>query len=631
MNGDNGESENVNDDSESKSAEHSYIPTDDKISRPKLLFLHEERSRESDLESPESIAEDFSVVPSLEQPEMLTLTLPLTSGQDLLSPQYCPKMKAKKLFSVTRVTSPTLASPTNPLLDAKNQSLSVPHLCTPLSTVPVSSPIVPLTIDTLNLNTSSQIEVDSCLIQQKLEIETYLKDLVHVDKGSTELGANNEEASLESFKNVEKWSEVADFDKTVNADKGLEDTVCDEKVKTNDADTLSSEICTNRAATGPNKAENDLKELLQDDILVGEGPGLTETAELGGQTVCAKSDKMNSDIEVNRLSAGDGPIKPGDNDTATINDSSATETVSHYADDSCVSSENVGKSGLSENNADDPAKTSAFEINGKLTPTSEVCDVIVDNECLNPEFASINENSSVIPDDSLAVDHIESEKSKQLEESNVTIADSNSIPTSLTVNASDDQLDSIEIIPESDINESKCVPDLNEELPELLDCDSNDDITNNAYCGLTDSLCDLVLPFELENGNTTEDATVNSLNENKLLNDNAKTFSEAVNSNTNGHNVDSGMVDNDSEQWNKVEKSDVCDKNSVQDNDSNVTKTKANKPDFHTSLSLNGLKQELADLIDDDANLTKSGMKNVLQKVASPEDIIPTLVTNGKV
>ena len=614
LNGNNGEDEIGNEVIELHSAEHSYIPSEDRISRPKLLFLHE-RSPESDLESPESISENFSLMPSLEQPEMLTLALPTSTGQDLLSPQYCPKMTARKLFSVTRVTSPTLASPTNPLLDTKNQSLSVPHLCTPLSTVPVNSPIVSsLTIETLNLNTSSQVEVDSCLIQQKLEIETYLQDLVDPDEGSTEIGEKIDETGIESIEVVEKQSEISGADKTVN-------TVQDETVKSGDADFASSELGAIKAESDSKKVENDLEELFQDGGFEKNDSGLeesvnTKTAELGGQKVCAES--------------GDGPTQHDGNEIAVADDDSVTETVPDYANDSSLSDENFSKSVFAENNTKSSqlVSGSAFEINDrKILSASEVDDVNFDTVCLKSESASVYENSSVIPDGSLSNEHVMSEKSKQLEETNVTVSDSHLIPTSVTANVSDDQLDSIEIIPESDINESKCVPELNEELPEFLDCDSNDDITNNAYLGLTDSLCDLVLPFELENGNTTEDASVKT--ENKLVNDDANKFNETVNSKTNGHHVDSGMVENDSEQWNKVEKSEVCDKDSVQDNGSNVMKT-ANKPDFHTSLSLNGLKQELADLIDDDGNLTKCGIKNVHQKAASPEDIIPILVTNGK-
>ena len=640
----NGKSEIANEESELMSAENSYIPSEDKISRPKLLFL-EERSPERDLESPACVSENFGLLHTLEHPEMLTLTLPSASGQNLLSPQYCPKMTAKKLFSVTRVTSPTLAPPKNPLLDTKKQSLPVPHICTPLSSVPVSNPLVSsLTIETLNLDTSSQVEVDSCLIQQKLEcetLETYLQELVNADEGSSEIGARRDETDKGLLEVVEKQAETVSADNNcseldanaVKTDQDLVDFV------QSDADTESSEMGAKRVETDSNRVEKDLVEFLQDGGLVEndtvfEGSVTTKTAELDGEKV-----SVESDMEVNRLSAGNGPSKPNDNETTAIyKDGAVTETVSHCADDFSVCDENDCDSVFAENNTEDSInssvllKVSEFDSNdSEMLSALEVDDLTANNACMQPESVSVSENC-VIPDDSLS-NNPKLHKNENLEETDMTGTDSHSVPASLTANANDDQLDSIEIIPESDIDEIKCVPDLNEEPPELLDCDSNDDITNNAYLGLTDSLCDLVLPFELENNNTSEDATVNNKTENEPLNDNAKKVSEteinSMNSKTNGHHLDSGMVENESEQWNKVEKSEVCDKDSVQDNGSNGTKT-TNKPDFHTSLSLNGLRQELADLIDEDGNLTKTGMQTVLKTAASSEDIIPVLVTKGK-
>lgn len=86
-----------------------YIPSLDKIKRPKLLFM-QEKSREQSLDSPECLP-DLVASPPVTSPlaTASSLTPPLPSGDLLLSPQYCEKMKAKKLFSITKVDESALS------------------------------------------------------------------------------------------------------------------------------------------------------------------------------------------------------------------------------------------------------------------------------------------------------------------------------------------------------------------------------------------------------------------------------------------------------------------------------------------------------------------------------------------
>lgn len=558
--------------------EHVYIPSVDKISRPKLLFLYE-RSPESDLESPACVPDNIPLLKTLEQPEIMSLTLPTSSGQDLLSPQFCPKIKAKKLFSVTRVTSPTLVPPTNPLLDQIDSSLPISHICTPISSMPVSSPQFPsLTIETLNLDTSSQIEVNSCFIQQKLEVETlatYIQEIVNADNSSSNL-------------NIKKIETHNDLLGSIQSDT---DEVFEETVDT-----------------------------------------CTLTAELSSDGRGDVSDECS-------LSAGDGPIGGEQKETGVDEtDILGTEHVSHKADDRSLCNKNNSASGSVGSNSEISLDSSEL---AKVDPNFE----IKDNKCLSTSVGdkkltsehkiwansvSVTEMGNISQGDSLSnsgKSHT-SPEIERVQEKPKGDSDTHCVPVSLTSNVSDDQLDSIEIIPESDVSEIKFGSDINEEPAELLDCDASDDIASNAYLGLTDSLCDLVLPLYPENCYKTEQDGRNNSAETVIQSKNVKTLTGPLNSKTNGHK-DSGIGETDSEQWNTVEKSDICDKVSDQENNSDVINS-TNKPDFHTSLSLNGLKQELASLIDEDGNLTKGGTQTVLKSPFCPEDVFPLLVTKGR-
>ena len=561
--------------------EHFYIPSEDKISRPKLLFLPE-RSPESDLESPACVPEHIDLLHPLqtavEQQDMVSLTLPVSSGQDLLSPQYCPKMTAKKLFSVTRVTSPTLGPQVNPLLDSKNQNLPISHICTPLSSVPVTVPLVPsLTLETLNLDTSSQVEVNSCLLQQKLESE-----------------------SFETY-----IQEIADSEKVLDTEIANKDLISDSVV-----------------AETEGEKNIELKSVMEERLD-------TKTDELSEKSVAP----------VNRLSAGDGPIKEADleTDKTSVDEVVETETVSSRTSTDTVNTCDRNNSATdvqtecSGRDGDDSevVKTQLYAVKhtGKFAFAQSEDNKLTKDSVHCKTDSQIKDANTVQSDSVTTESNLNTDVRKQVSEKNFCKdgSDTHCVPGPYGVDPSDDQLDSIEIIPEEDISEIKLGSD---EPPELLDCDTSSELSNNAYHGLTDSLCDMVLPFEWENDNIAENANLNNSLEKRVSSDNAKIRDEnengSLNSNTNGHLGDSGIRDNDPEQWSKVEKSDICDKVTDQETSSSGNKA-TNKPDFHTSLSLNGLKQELASLIDDDGNPTKGASQTVLKSPISPEDTIPKL------
>lgn len=544
--------------------ENYYIPSEDKISRPKLLFLPE-RSPESDLESPACVPDNISLLHPLEtvDDQSVSLTLPTSSGQDLLSPQYCPKMTAKKLFSVTRVSSPTLGPLLNPLLDSKNQSLPISHICTPLSQVPKSSPLVSsLTIETLNLDTSSQVEVDSHLIQQNLEsetLETYIQEIVDTEIDSTDLDAEVAETNLESGSALE-------------------------------------------------------------------------------QTVDAISEELSKiPMSVNRLSAGDGPVKDTGIQPDRVNDLESEKTKTDFSVNivDTVSDQNNSCASLLSEGRESCANGS---VHGSSGPASEMqifhnisvsanSDISLENiQCKINSQAK--ETTSTEGDFSSGDSTLKTDTGEEVFRKNchTDSSDTQCVPVSLGADPSDDQLDSIEIIPEVDINEINVNSDLNDEPAELIDCDSTSEISNSLYQGLTDSLCDVALPFDMENSNLTENDSGNNRLEKEIQDKDAKAVNktDSANSRTNGHHRDSGISDSEQEQWNKVEKSDFCDNVIDQEVNAKVN-IPVNKPDFHTSLSLNGLKQELASLIDEEGNPTKIASETTPKPVVSPDDIIPVL------
>ena len=559
------------------SDENVYIPSEYKINRPKLLFLPE-NSPERDLESPACVQENISLLHPLQTVDQsdvnpLTLQPPLSSGQDLLSPQYCPKMTARKLFSVTRVTSPTLAPPANVLLDSSNKSLPVSHICTPLSSVPASSPLVSsLTIETMNLDTSSQVSVDSSLIQQKLENETleaYIQDILETESSSQNLD-----------------SEVASYSKS-DADTS-KDSVKETEymgVETK-SDSLSEKIM-------DAKMDEFMTVLKPKEFSAGDGLGKDSILDAEKTSVNIQDSEVASgktdadlceisDVSNNAVLVTDG----GDN---SINDSDSLKTSSGIASEIKSNEHNTVSQSVE-------SKFISDKIQCKVDPSSTKEDVIP-SDLLTENTKLENEESSDSHHDSM----------------------------SIISEANDNQLDSIEIIPESDISEIRC--DFNEELPELIDCDPDVEISNNNYSSLTDSLSDMILPFEIGNTNINVAKTSDNT-ECAVSNSNTKiameTENHSLNSKTNGHHSNGpGSGEHDSEQWNKVEKSDICDKLIDQEISVNVV-----KPDFHTSLSLNGLKQELASLIDDDGNPTKLVSQTVAKSSISQQPVTKRL-TNG--
>lgn len=128
-------------DKESSENDSSYIESCDKVKRPMLLVMPD-CPPEMSLDSPHCTEESVDYIPFPASNSIIT-TPP---GDLLLSPQYCPSVKARKIFTVSQVKNSSLSSP------VKNSPLSPPAISVSLllpsvdipTALPNSLPVVPL-------------------------------------------------------------------------------------------------------------------------------------------------------------------------------------------------------------------------------------------------------------------------------------------------------------------------------------------------------------------------------------------------------------------------------------------------------------------------------------------------------
>ncbi|KAL4238283.1 hypothetical protein ACF0H5_002995 [Mactra antiquata] len=476
---------------------HEYIPSGDSIHRPKLLCIpHTHLCPEHELDSPVLGNEFFLDASS----PVTSVTLTAPAGAELLSPQYCPnpKVTAKKIFSVTRVTSPTsessfmlpnygsvvtdvINSPTQvhpAVRNGTDQGPVLPQLCSPLPTVelPTLSTTIPLTV---NLPTTQS--PDS--LQKALEEHTLVSYI----------------------------QQIVDIPKTTDTDEISEPT---------DTETVQSVASINISNNASSSNEDNT----------------SETNDLG-----ATSTKNNEDN-----SEGSGKNESG---TSNVDDDDKIENTNTVK----VSSES--------------------EIEGINTQTNETISSC-DSQCVENGIDKENCSSSVENQPQTLSDITNKQNTEVVNVKNVQITCSKTSNTdnnqpSQTVSISDDNsVDTGKIPPESlsefnmPSNEDYKSNDINEEINgDFVDC-----IENNT--------------------------------DNKVDNEYNQT------------NVDN-------EPWDTVNKSDLEVDNTSLATDNNKI-VNCNNPDFHTNLSFNGLRQELASLIDEEGNSVPA----VVQEVANGS--IPT-------
>lgn len=463
---------------------HEYIPSGDGIHRPKLLCIpHTHICPEHELDSPVLGGEFFLEA----SPPVATVTLAPPAGAELLSPQYCPNPKAtaKKIFSVTRVTSPTnesgfvlphlgsvvtdvINSPTQvhpAVRHSADQGPVIPQLCSPLATVelPTLSTTIPLTV-----NLPSTQSPDS--LQKVLEEHTlvsYIQQIVDTseseDKDACIESVSSETVANTDLSNNDSSSVIEDIDKKLSDNANLD---------------LSSEV-----------------ELLNNSM---------DNVENRSNT---------NDVQVNKI------IKDTNGEKSNMESRSDFNTNNTQADDACDSlPDDTGVNKNSSASSGDESK-SVSDVNGEHD--CEVGDAqngqIICSKTSNVDTACSSQ--AIVSNSGCDISDMQKAQPESLSEFNLP---------SLHVD---------------DANEDDYTEEIN---GDYVDCVEND----------------------------------SSYNVDKRGNE----FSQT-------------SVDNES--WDTVNKSDFegdtlpC---------SDTEKKKTNNPDFHTNLTFNGLRQELASLIDEEGN-----------------------------
>ncbi|XP_045172941.2 protein phosphatase 1 regulatory subunit 37-like [Mercenaria mercenaria] len=504
---------------------HEYIPSGDGIHRPKLLFLPlTPLCPERELDSP-VLGEEYILEAT---PPAQTIQLAPPTGTDLLSPQYCPNPKAtaKKIFSVTRVASPTGLSPqgsdsssgfkfpkfSSSVADVINSPTQVhppmgrgadsstsqvlPHLVPPLPTVdlPTLTTPIPLSVD---MHTAGD-KASPGSLQRVIEDQTlvsYIQQIV--DDNAVKVNAKTDDISDQS-KPEEKKSEVV-HNSTNNATGKTNQmtSVTVESVKQDSCDKTSND--SDRSDSSEINAEQQTSKVK-----------VKSSEKKGGENAEKSRDDKSKD------------------DSEQLNESSTKTDSSSKCD--ILPVENIPE-------AEDIIKPEV-----ETQSKKEKQQIKSDENCLKTESKACSKT---------AVD-VDSAGSSQAEDLSILDCDSdklqNSEPKSLS------ELD---------------MPNLSENL---CDDDTKEDDMNGEFVDCLD----------------TEDNVCDTETDKNVVNRDGK--------GQNGSDKENG----DSEPWNTVNESDIVESmSSVQSSDSLHTGSN-NKPDFHTNLSFNGLRQELASLIDEE-------------------------------
>ena len=528
-----------------------YIPPEDSIHRPKLLFIP--HSSEKDLDSPVTDDIVFELPPSSQ-----SNTLNFPPSTDILSPQYCvnPKAAAKRIFSVTRVSSPTLLpSQNDPYLSSLNaaaaccvvnsptavhppvgrvgdsgSAVNLPHLCMPLPTVDIKSldSPLPLNVD-INTNNVSPNTIQKGMADQTLE--NYIQQIV--GEQSKDSSDGNSEVKIE-------LSETAK-DTSSGITLYTKSTECaDLKTDSNSGNNAS-------AKEELNTENEDFRNTKDQQINSNCDTNAELESESGEQT------------EATIAKTEDKGLCSNDNNSTLTEIKESAISDNENKEDSC-NDESVQSEIKEEETTESQKSMDVVESDGSSTleveaPTGEMIDCESDKTCDNANGDDVkhvdtgNEKGEETVEDSVNSSVDEVNKSADCSIENVE----GSSPTTITNGSNCDS--------HSDTSVVKTESTSNDNKPDHVEPHSGETNGKNAELGIEFVECDDSGVSDNSNDRNT--------------------------SNSNG-NVELSKSPVDSEPWNPV----------------NVEATECAgetvKPDFHTSLSLNGLKQELASLIDEE-------------------------------
>lgn len=522
-----------------------YIPPEDTIHRPKLLFIPQ-LCPEQELDSPVRGEFVFEIPPSAPSN---TLTFPPST--DILSPQYCvnPKATAKKIFSVTQVTSPlqmpsqsdtyfssiataascVVNSPTSvhpPVGRAGDTtpSIQLPQLCIPLPTVDIKNldAPIPLTVD-INTNNINPNAIQKGMADQTLE--NYIQQIVGENTAETVKTKNgNSENKVENSE-----IEVDEFQTDPNCKKSRFESepnkcdIADEKLKPENSQSLNTE---NQVMNGSNC-----------DILPEVKPGTEEASENETEHGCF-NDCENGGGNTDCSESVDSEVKPA---IELIEDC----VQSSVAEDGRTVIENTGDTDSENNITGAIIKESDF----KCDNANDVVGETSHEECDKSESAEItvrNCNNSSFGE-KISAD-------KPVEASSPTISGSGCVTENDTIVKTAETTSNNVNHLETQIQGNNNI----EQDDEFVQCGSSLD-SKNVYGSKADN--------------------------------SSSGISELCKS------------PDDSEPWSTVNVD--CTMETV-------------KPDFHTSFSMNGLKQELASLIDEETTVANGAIPH--SKLASSQE-----------
>ena len=546
--------------------ESNYIPSGDSIHRPKLLFIPHPSLPEHELDSPVLGEEYIFDQPADGSNPTLTIPPPV----DLLSPQYCdnPRATAKKIFSVTRVTSPTLVSPLSNISSAysgfdfskiatavssvinsptqvhppvgRDSELgnipSLPQLCTPLETVTIQSLNNPIPIS-IPLPTTANSPNSLQKVIEAQTLGTYIQEIVKSNPEPTssmrdDVCTDNAEAAVSSeptndnaqipvpkddYTECAKMAnaETVDVSATLVSEKTATATVgsCDE-----DAVPLESKNSTE---------ETDLQNC--DDKVCDANKGSSDNTE--------KCDKHHSHLE----------------DKTRVVESTVVDNLENGGGD-VGANEKAEKPGSDENGEEQC--DSNVEVSGEIkddnTPSlSQHIDIVAEKEIEATESVGNMSSDAVKPDLNISNNNAES---------------------GVVSSQPSEILDSIEMAGKAGVHvveQTNSIETVDNAVG--IDGDINNVDLNGDFIDCMDSV---------------EDYAVEETDKNSV----------------------------DSEPWNSLNESDFPENDNdirgILDNEKGgIPIAVNNNPDFHSNLSFNGLQQELASLIDEESQVGNGACK----------------------
>lgn len=540
---------------------HEYIPSGDGIHRPKLLFLPlPQMCPEHELDSP-VLGEEliFEAIPPAQ-----TLQLAPPTGTDLLSPQYCPNPKAtaKKIFSVTRVTSPTGLSSkgkesssgfpfknfNTSVSDSSTQvhspgcgmdstsSQVIPHLVPPLPTVDLPSITTPIPLS-MNMHTTSENPSPSSL-QRVIENQTlvsYIKQIVDDSSDPVNTSTGNESTQLKST--VEEKS-----DKEGNCSNNAGGELSQNMSET--------DKCVNQDTQVDNNVRQDLqdkKDTSNDSVVSTALESTSEREEIETIDICSKQFIVEAVKDVENKSE----CNSSERDDRKYGNSTCCDNIQ---------SENIPEIEVSNK--------IVFDTSGEKKEQEKTT-----GDC------GLNTECDLYSKPMLG---IESTYSSQTEGLSILDCGFQEVKNSEPKSLSEFDMPNVSNSPQ----------------------ENNTDNVNGEFLDCVDTMA------SEENINGTEG--------NKLKN---VVF---------GQNQENDKENGDTEPWNTVNKSDIVDSmTSITDSDCAHTGSN-NKPDFHTDLSFNGLRQELASLIDEEVSSSPASPAVANCAIVKGSDNSDTYTQNGE-